>query len=244
MTSFYLATALLIAISLNHRRPPVRAIGHVLAGLALAMIAASIILANLDGTFAASPSAIKPWLLNAQALLAILAAGALFWAAPKALKRPPSPGLGHTPLTRTLHWTSAALIIAAYPMGQFISILSPKAPERAEFLATHLAIGAAVFALTAARLINRLITRPAATPPTPLKSMAAHTALYALILAISLTGLALTTAPVSLYGLSFPRLPPSANAEALHRVWLPILLAALLAAHLTAAATTIRRMAT
>ena len=73
--------------------------------------------------------------------------------------------------------------------------------------------------------------------------MAAHTALYAMLIAISLTGFALAPEPVDLYGLTLPRLPPSPTAEALHRIWLPILLAALFAAHLGGAVRAIRRMA-
>lgn len=239
MTSFYLATALLIAVMIGHRRAALRALGRVLAAACLMMIVTSIILANTDGTFAAARNNAPLW-LNLQAALAVLAAGALLWSARKTLKREALPTQEHTPLTRLLHWASAALVIAAYPMGQFLTVLAPNAPERAEFLATHLAIGGAIFLLVAARLVTRLLSK---APPTPLKSMAAHTALYATLIAVNLTGFALAPEPVNLYGLTLPRLPPSATAETLHRLWLPLLLAALFVAHLGGAVRAIRRMA-
>lgn len=239
MTSFYLATALLIAVMLGHGRAPLRALGRLLAAGCLLMIVTSIVLANTDGTFATA-GGVTPWLLNLQALLFVLAAGSLIWSARMTLKRTELPGAEYNSPTRLLHWTTAALIIAAFPMGQFLTVLAPDSAEHRQFLETHLAIGGAVFLLVAARLVVRLLSK---APPTPPKSMAAHAALYALLVAISLTGFALASEPVNLYGLTLPRLPPSASAEALHRIWLPLLLVLLFAAHLTAAIRAIRRMA-
>jgi cytochrome b561 len=246
MTSFYLAYALLIAICLNHGRAGVRALGRLLAGLGLALVASSILLANLDGTFAAATGA-RPWLLNIEGVLYVLAAGGLFWSIVPTLRRaaPEAPPLlgsrtSYGQITRRLHWTSGALMVSAFPMGQFVAVLAPDAPERAGFLAVHMAIGGAIFLMIAARLVMRLAT-PAPSVPPP--AMIGHTILYALVIALSLTGFALATAPVDLYGLTLPNLPPSATAESLHRLWLPILLALIFVAHLGGAVQAIRRMA-
>jgi cytochrome b561 len=246
MTSFYLGFALLIALCLNHGLAPVRALGRLLAGLGLALLASSILLANLDGTFAAASGA-RPWLLNLQGLLYILAAGGLFLSVAPTLRRaaPEAPPLlgsrtSYGQLTRLLHWMSGALMISAFPMGQFVAVLGPQAPERAGFLAVHMALGGAIFLLIAARLMVRLITQsPSVPPPVQL----GHALLYALIIAISLTGFALAAQPVDLYGLKLPNLPPSRLAESLHRLWLPVLLALLFIAHLGGAVHAIRRMA-
>jgi cytochrome b561 len=245
MTSFYLGYALLIAVCLNHGRASLRALGRLLAGLGLALVASSILLANLDGTFAAATGA-RPWLLNIEGLLYILAAGGLFWSILPTLRRPAPeapPLLGsrtsYGQLTRLLHWMSAGLMISAFPMGQFVAVLAPEAPERAGFLTVHMAIGGAIFLLIAARLILRLTTRSPAVPP---PVMLGHALLYALVVALSLTGFALATQPVDLYGLKLPNLPPSPTAESLHRLWLPLLLALLVTAHLAGAVHAIRRM--
>jgi cytochrome b561 len=238
MTLFYLASALLIAALIGHGAPLLRALGRLLAASLLIMIASSILLANLDGTFAAAPGW-RVWSLNAMALAAVLAAAGLLRAAWAGRARPATPP-AHNRLVRALHWTSAALVIAAVPMGQFITVLTPQAPERTEFLLTHTQIGAALLLLIAARLITRLLTPG---PATALPSMAAHTALYALLIALCLTGLALTQAPVQLLSLTFPRLPPSSLAETLHRFALPALLLLAFATHLLAARPIIRRIA-
>lgn len=248
MTSFYLVTAFLIGICLNHGRPAVRALGRVLAGLALALVASSILLANLDGTFAASASRVRPWVLNAEGLALVLGAGLLFWSVPHALRRvevgDALPLFGsreaYGKLTRLLHWMSGGLMISVFAMGQFVATLRTDAPERAGFLEVHMALGAAIFLMIAARMALRLAT-PAPRVPPP--AMLGHALLYSLVIAICLTGFAMASAPVDLFGLRFPNLPPSPAAERLHRLWLPVLLALLFAAHLGGAVQAIRRMA-
>jgi len=242
MTSFYLAYAFLIAVCLNHGRAAVRALGRLLAGLGLALVASS----NLDGTFAAASGA-RPWLLNIEGVLYVLAAGLLFWSILPTLRRnePEAvPLMGsrtsYGQITRVLHWTSGALMVSAFPMGQFVAVLAPEAPERAGFLAVHMAIGGAIFLMIMARLMLRLVT-PAPSVPPP--AMIGHAVLYSLVIALSLTGFAMATQPIDLYGLALPNLPPSATAEALHRLWLPLLLALIFAAHLAGAVHAIRRMA-
>jgi hypothetical protein len=53
MTAQYLILAVVLAFTLNHANPFVRAGGTLLAAVGLAFIVLSIVLADLDGTFAA-----------------------------------------------------------------------------------------------------------------------------------------------------------------------------------------------
>ena len=246
MTSFYLVTACLIGLCLNHGQPAVRALGRVLAGLALALVASSILLANLDGTFAAA-GGVRPWLLNAEGVGLLLGAGLLFWSVPFALRRLTEETLplfgsrtAYGQVTRLLHWMSGGLMISVFAMGQFVAVLDEQAPERAGFLDVHMTLGAAIFLMIAARMALRLAT-PAPRVPPP--AMLGHALLYALVIAICLTGFAMASAPVELFGLRFPNLPPSPTAETLHRLWLPAMLALLFVAHLGGAVQAIRRMA-
>ncbi|MBC7505750.1 MAG: cytochrome b/b6 domain-containing protein [Sandarakinorhabdus sp.] len=247
MTSFYLGLALALALTLNVRSPWLRAIGSLVAVAAMTLMAWSIILANRDGTFAAVAAGNStPTILNVAAGILIVGALLILVAIPRLFRRdagivpPRSTVAAYGHLTRALHWASAILIIAAFTMGLFTAILPESRPERAEFLATHMAIGGAIFLLTMARLFERLV-RPA--PPTAGAAQGGHFLLYCLLIAISLTGLALATAPIPLLGLSLPNLPPSPIAEPLHRIVLPILLALLFAAHLGGAVKAIGRMA-
>ena len=246
MTSFYLGLALTIAVTVNSRFALVRALGSLVAATALGFLVWSIVLANRDGTFAAAAGTPTPLLLNIEAGLLAIAALLLLVGIPRQFRRasdtvpPRSTTAAYGRVTRGLHWASAVLIIAAFTMGQFVGILPDTAPDRAEFLATHMAIGGAIFLLTMARLFERLV-RPA--PPTAAIAQGGHFLLYSLLVAVSLTGLALATAPIPLLGLSLPNLPASPFAEPLHRIVLPILLALLFTAHLAGAVTAIRRMA-
>ena len=246
MIEFYLVTAILIGICLNHANGWVRALGRIVAGLALSLVASSILLANLDGTFAAV-SGVKPWLLNAQGLLHLLGAGLLFWSVPAALRRAEGAAIplfgsrdAYGQASRLLHWMGGGLMISVFAMGQFVVVLGEGTPERAGFLDVHMALGAALFLIFALRMALRLAT-PAPRVPPP--AMLGHGLLYALVMAICLTGFAMASAPTLLFGLRFPNLPPSSLAEALHRVWLPALLALLFLAHLGGAVHSIRRMA-
>ena len=84
MTAQYLILAVLLAFTLSHANRFVRAGGTLLAATGLAFIVLSIILADLDGTFAALPAGVGapgPLLLNAQAAIASAAMLFLVWAA-------------------------------------------------------------------------------------------------------------------------------------------------------------------
>lgn len=246
MTSFYLGLALVLAITINSRFAAVRALGVLVAAVALGFMAWSIVLANRDGTFARAPAgSVLPWLLNGEAVLITLGALLLLWTIPRQLRNAAATvPLRSTPtaygqITRGLHWASATLIIAAFTMGQFIAILAADNPVRADFRTTHMAIGGAIFLLTFARMFERLV-RPA--PPNNAAAHAGHFMLYTLVTAICVTGLALAPAPVDLLGLKLPNLPAGSIAGPLHRV-LAALFGLLFLGHLYAAFSAIRRMA-
>jgi len=79
VTAQYLILAVVLAFTLNHANRFVRAAGTLLAAIGLAFIVLSIVLADLDGTFAALPAGLGeagPLLLNAQAVIASVAVGA------------------------------------------------------------------------------------------------------------------------------------------------------------------------
>jgi len=256
MTSFYLGLALVLAITINNRFAAVRALGILVAAVALGFMAWSIVLADLDGTFARAPKgSVLPWLLNGEAVLITLGALLLLWTIPRQFRSTTnavlpssttnavplrSTGAAYGHLTRGLHWASATLIIAAFTMGQFIAVLAADDPVRADFLTTHMAIGGAIFLLTFARMFERLV-RPA--PPNPGQVQAAHFMLYALITATCVTGLAMADAPIHVLGLSLPSLPAHPFATRLHQQALPVLFLILIAAHLFGAIKAIRRMA-
>jgi cytochrome b561 len=91
-----------------------------------------------------------------------------------------------------LHWLVAAAIFATFPLGLYMADL-PLSPRKLELVSYHKWIGVTVFALVCVRLAWRL-THP---PPAPLPTMAAwqrraaagvHLALYALLLAIPVSG--------------------------------------------------------
>ncbi len=247
MTSFYLGLALALALTLNAPWAIIRAAGTLLAATALAFLAWSIVLANGDGTFAAAPAGSwTPLLLNIEAAVIATGVALLIWASWRQFRRPvdPVPWRG-TPaaygqLTRGLHWASAALIIPAFAMGQYVAIMARANPARAEFLAVHMAIGGAVFLLLFGRMIERLL-RP--SPPKPGYVHVAHFALYAWITATCVSGLALASAPIDLMGFKLPNLPANPLATPMHRAWLPPLFALLFVPHLAGAWRAIRRMA-
>jgi cytochrome b561 len=246
MTSFYLGLALILALSINSRLAVVRVLAVAMAAVALGFMAWSIVLANLDGTFARAPAgSALPWLLNGEAVLIALAALFLLVTIPRQWRsdggsvpvRSTTGGYGH--ITRGLHWGSATLIIAAFTMGQFIAVLAPGNPVRGEFVATHMAVGGAIFLLTFARMFERLV-RPA--PPNKAEAHIGHFLLYTLLTAICVTGLALAPAPIDLMGLKLPNLPAGAVAGPLHKA-LPVLLGLLFLGHVFAARRSIRRTA-
>jgi hypothetical protein len=83
----YLVLAIVLAVTLNARSRWLRVAGTLIAALGLFMMVFSIILADLDGTFAAVPPTapliqrITPAILNVQAVIAVVAIVFLVWSA-------------------------------------------------------------------------------------------------------------------------------------------------------------------
>lgn len=182
---------------------------------------AFIVLADLDGTFAAIPATAlifqraKPIVLNVQAIVGGLGIGFLVWATWRQGKRTAVPAVplrktagGFGLVSRYAHWATATLISALVPMGIFMSVLPEASPDRAEFVSVHQTVGLVVIVLVAVRLAWLVASRPPALPTSfaPWERRVAlptHAGLYVLMLAMPITGLLLTTgsgAELSVFG--------------------------------------------
>lgn len=143
------------------------------------------------------------------------------------------------------HWTIAALVIANIVIG----IGHDGIPALRQLMGAHKAIGITVLALTAGRVIWRLLHRPPALPAgTPAwekgTAHATHWTLYLLMIAMPLTGWMMVSGPgpqrpFLWFGLfDIPKLPVGANLADLgheaHGV-LGWLMAALVVLHVAAA---------
>lgn len=202
----YLALAIVLAFTLNARARWLRIAGTVVAALGLAMMVLSIILADLDGTFAALPSSapaihrITPTILNVQAAIATLGILFLAWSAWTQARRPlaTSLPLGNDETqfgsaSRAFHWVTAILMFCLVPIGLFMAILPESSPDRAGFVGAHQSLGLTVLVLLIGR-IGWLIMSP--PPPSlsvltewqRLASGAVHVGLYAMLLAFPISG--------------------------------------------------------
>jgi len=210
VTEFYLILAVFLAFALNHASRILRCLGTLTAALALGMIAWSIILANLDGTFAAIPAdarladRIKPYVLNTQAAIASVTAFFLLWAVWAQGRRrvaDPMPmrntATAFGRVSRYAHWVIGTLILILLPMGLFVSVLAPDHPEQAVYMATHQSLGLTVLLLVVLRMAW-LSQSPAPPMRADLQfwqrqlARATHVSLYGLILAFPITGILLT----------------------------------------------------
>jgi cytochrome b561 len=127
---------------------------------------------------------------------------------------PPPRGVQiYNPGLRALHWLMAALIFVALPLGVWASLL-PRGEQRSEVLLIHKSIGVTVLGLVALRIVWRIITgAPAYAEPlgrlTHAAARAGHLALYALMIAMPVSGYLTSTAggnAVSWFGLfTLPR---------------------------------------
>jgi len=257
VTAQYLILAVVLAFTLNHVNRFVRTAGTLLAAVGLAFIVLSIILADLDGTFAAMPAGMGetgPILLNAQAVIASAAVLFLLWAAWRQVRRPsaapvPWRNTGGTfgLVSRYAHWASAVLVLCLVPMGLFMAVLPEGSPDRDVFVAVHQTLGVTVLALVLLRLawLRRSAPPPLSADLKPWERRLAgvlHPVLYGLILGLPVTGLLLSVSqggPLELYGWMAP-LPAGSGRGAgpvwavLHNQVLPILFYGVVAMHLAA----------
>ncbi|MDR3510725.1 MAG: cytochrome b/b6 domain-containing protein [Caulobacteraceae bacterium] len=150
-------------------------------------------------------------------------------------------------LSRILHWTMAALILAMLFIGLG---MAASLAHYHQLVAIHRPIGVLILVLVAVRLVNRLVNPPPPLPadmPLLLKfvAQASHVALYALMFALPLVGWGMLSAaryPIVLFGpLRLPPILPHdvglyAALRTTHTV-LALLLLATFLAHLGAALT-------
>src|SRR5689334_22714082 len=96
----------------------------------------------------------------------------------------------HTGTTMLLHWAAAAVLIVAFALGLLLDDW-PRGVQRDTTMMVHYSLGSIVLALAAVRVMRRLLL-PAAFPrDTGLTARAAalaHWGLYALTIALPLTG--------------------------------------------------------
>jgi cytochrome b561 len=157
--------------------------------------------------------------------------------------RPPS---RYTGTAIVLHWLLAVGIVGSFVVGLYMTGL-PLSPARLKLYNWHKWAGMVFLALSAWRLLERLVHRPPADPPmAPWQRLAAHAthhAMYVLFFAVPLAGWAYSSAagfPIVVFGvLPLPDLVPAdrALAEAL-KPWHAgpsWAMAALVAAHVAAA---------
>ena len=124
--------------------------------------------------------------------------------------------LVYNPGLRALHWLMAALILVALPLGVSVALL-PRKGVRSELLFVHKSIGMTVLCLVALRIVWRLVVgAPAYAEPlgrlTHAAARSAHMALYALMIAMPVSGYVQSTGAgfeIPWFGLfSFPMLLP------------------------------------
>lgn len=107
----------------------------------------------------------------------------------------------------SLHWLVALTIFAMFAFGIYIDELPP-GDAKGGLIGIHKSIGIIVIGLTALRLVTRLVMKapplPAATPAgEALLAKATHALLYALMLAVPLSGWIMSNAAghdVSVFG--------------------------------------------
>ncbi|EID17979.1 catalase [Mycobacterium xenopi RIVM700367] len=120
----------------------------------------------------------------------------------------------YSPLTRTLHWLTAALVLSALFVG-FVMVNS--VTDYARLVVIHKTLGVTIFAVMLVRIVNRLTHRPPALPSTVgtlerKLAMASELVLYALLVTQPLLGWAMLSAGsglvVVLGSLRLPRIAP------------------------------------
>jgi cytochrome b561 len=160
---------------------------------------------------------------------------------------PPPREIGvYHPGLRTIHWLMAALIFGALALGVWAALL-PRGAFRSEVLFFHKSIGVTVFGLVLLRIIWRMVVgAPDYAEPlgrlVHVGSRAGHLALYALMIAMPVSGYLTSTAsgaPLPWFGLfQLPRLvdkdKPLAEATAWAHYIFAWTIAFVLAAHLGA----------
>ena len=123
-----------------------------------------------------------------------------------------------TPLSKFLHWTMAAMVLAMLCIGVTMVVSVRHYPQ---LLAVHRPLGILILAFVIVRIANRLTHRPPPLPPTvpPPERLVAHASellLYALMVLMPLIGWGMLSAadnPIVLWGpVHLPRILPHSAA--------------------------------
>jgi cytochrome b561 len=112
----------------------------------------------------------------------------------------------YTLTAMALHWLLAIAIVAVFGVGLYMEDL-PRSPERLQLVTWHKWAGVSILALSALRLLWRLMHRPPADQPMPAwqqrSAQAVHLVLYGLFFAVPLAGWAHSSAagfPIMWFG--------------------------------------------
>lgn len=133
---------------------------------------------------------------------------------------------GYGAVPQMLHWTTVAMVVVAWFLGQFDDIF-PKGAARMASLFVHVTAGLAVIGILVMRLVWRLVDSP---PPIERTSLGAwldrsgrlvHYILYALLVAAPISGIILQFArgdSLPLFGLTEIASPWAAERAFAHSV--------------------------
>lgn len=252
--------AVLISWLLNHAAPRVRALGTLLAAIVcfslviwFAGILGTGILENPKPNQTPMDSA-KPTLLWIQVVVAMVAGLVLLLTSYRQSKSAEVLSLPaqneaerYGMISRMIHWVTAILFMSLIPMGIFTSMIPEGTWFRNEYYVIHKSIGVAILGLLIFRLIwNRRSKRPeldTALKPSERKwAHRAHIALYALLIAMPLTGYIMTTLhgfPTYFFGLELQPLLGKSQAYifwgTFHKYILQYLIYIILGAHIAGA---------
>lgn len=128
-----------------------------------------------------------------------------------------APSRRYTATAQGLHWLTALLFVAILPVAWHMTMLERTDPTRESWFTVHKSLGLTILALAVIRLAWRALHPPPLLPGTMSRveewlAMASHWLLYAILLAMPISGYLLSAAgghPVSYFGLfDVPALVP------------------------------------
>ena len=109
---------------------------------------------------------------------------------------PAAPNQRYDTLTQAIHWLSLVAIAIAFVIGLSLEDM-PRGPEKTQLVNLHASLGVLVIGLTAVRLGWRTVVAAPASPDSRLMQFAGkamHLTLYAVILAVPISGVLMMAA--------------------------------------------------
>ena len=109
---------------------------------------------------------------------------------------PAAPNQRYDTLTQAIHWLSLVAIAIAFVIGLSLEDM-PRGPEKTQLVNLHASLGVLVIGLTAVRLGWRTVVAAPASPGSRLMQFAGkamHLTLYAVILAVPISGVLMMAA--------------------------------------------------